>query len=285
MGPFVRPRILLLVVVGVAGALVLGSVAFLVVQQLLSRSLLPGEQALELLQGSPYPNLVVEVDYTPGDRPTTAALNLLEARLTTYTAKESIRLVFDVIAVNGTMFSELDLLDLERAHRNEATAGDTFTLYILSISGELSNGKGTALGAAYTASSLAIFKDVIIATIGPGPSISEVESSVLVHEVGHLMGLVNLVYTSELDYEDVNHPFHSSNSSDVMYWAIESAPFTQSPNDFGSETQFDLQKLRDGEYALIPSRLRELASLLLEIVADPEDRWAASGPRPRWLVT
>jgi hypothetical protein len=282
----VKPRTVLFIAVGVVAGLVLGSIAFLVVQQLLTRSLLPGEQALELLQGSAYPHLVVEVDYTPGDRPTATALNILQARLATYTAKESIRLVFDVIAVNGTMFSELDLLDLERAHRNEATAGDTFTLYILSISGELSNGKGTALGAAYTASSLAIFKDVIrIATIGPGPSISEVESSVLVHEVGHLMGLVNLVYTSELDYEDVNHPFHSSNSSDVMYWAIESAPFTQSPNDFGSETQFDLQKLRDGEYALIPTRLRELASLLLEIVADAEDGWAAYGPRPRWLVT
>ncbi len=98
------------------------------------------------------------------------------------------------------------------------------------------------------------------------------------------MGLVNLVYTSELDYEDVSHPFHSSNSSDVMYWAIESAAFTQSSNDFGSETRFDLQKLRDGEYALTPSRLRELASVL-EIVAEPEDGWAAYGPRPRWLIT
>ncbi len=280
-----KSRTILLIVIGVVAGLVLGSIAFLVVQQLLSRSLLPGEQALELLQGSPYSHLVVEVDYTPGDNLTSSALNLMQARLATYTAKESIRFVFDVIGVNGTMFSELDLLELERAHRDEATGGDTFTLYILSISGELSNGGGTSLGAAYTASSLAIFKDVIrIATIGPGPSISEVESSVLVHEVGHLMGLVNLVYTSELDYEDVTHPFHSSNSTDVMYWAIESAPFGRTPNDFGFETQFDLQKLRDGEYALIPSRLRELASVL-QIGADPEDGWAAYGPRPLWLVT
>ena len=275
-----KPRTVLLIVIGVVGGLVLGSIAFLVVQQLLTRSLLPGEQALELLQGSPYPNLVVEVDYTPGDRPTATALNILQARLATYTAKESIRLVFEVIAVNGTLFSALDLLDLERAHRDEATGGDTFTLYILSISGELSNGEGTSLGVAYTASSLAIFQDVI------GPSNSEIESSVLVHEVGHLMGLVNLVYNSthRPRYEDVTHRFHSSNSSDVMFWAIESAPFTQPPNDFGSETQFDLQKLRDGEYALIPTRLRELASVL-EIAADPEDGWAAYGPRPRWLVT
>lgn len=279
-----KPRTVLLIVIGVVGALVLGSVAFLVLQQLLSRGLVPGEQASELLQASPFPHLVVEVDYTPGDRPTASALNLLEARLATYTAKESIRLVFDVIEVNETLFGILDLLELERAHRNEAAGGDTFTLYILSISGELTNG-GPALGAAYTASSLALFKDAIrSATLGPGPSISEVEASVLVHEVGHIMGLVNLVYTSDLDHEDVNHPFHSSNMTDVMFWAIDSAPFAQPPNDFGFETQFDLQKLRNGEYPLFPSRLRELASVL-EIAGDPEDGWAAFGPRPRWLVT
>ncbi|MCJ2532049.1 MAG: hypothetical protein LN413_07105, partial [Candidatus Thermoplasmatota archaeon] len=62
-----KSRTILLIVIGVVAGLVLGSIAFLVVQQLLSRSLLPGEQALELLQGSPYSHLVVEVDYTPGD--------------------------------------------------------------------------------------------------------------------------------------------------------------------------------------------------------------------------
>ncbi|MDX1534362.1 MAG: hypothetical protein R3291_01935 [Thermoplasmata archaeon] len=256
-----RPRTLTLIVVGIVGALVLGSVAFLVLQQLLSRTLLPGEQALELLRGSPYPNLVVEVDYTPGDRPTSTALNLMEARIATHTDKDTIRFVFEVIAVNETQFTTLDLLELERTHRDEITAGDTFTVYVLSVAGELTDGEGTALGVSYTASSLAIFKDVIrLATAGPGPSLAEVESSVLVHEVGHLMGLVNLVYTSDMDYEDATHPFHSVNTTDVMFWAIDSAPFMQPPNDFGFETRFDLEKLRNGEYEIIPSRLRELAS-------------------------
>lgn len=280
-----RPRIVLLIAIGVAGALVLGFVAFQVLQQLLARSLLPGEQALELLRASPYPNLVIEIDYTPGERPSAPALNVLQARLSDVTEKASIRLVFEVIEVNETAFTELALLELERAHRNEVTGGDTFTLYILSIHGELTNGGRNALGAAYTASSLAMFQEVIrFATMGPGgPSPEEIESSVLVHEVGHLMGLVNLVYTSELDYEDATHPFHSSNASDVMFWAVESAPFAQPPNDFGFQTRFDLQKLRAGEYAMIPSRLRELASLAL--LADPQDRWALFDGRPRWLAT
>lgn len=284
MGPSVRSRTILLLAIGIVAAVILGAFAFTLVQQFLNRILLPGEQALELLQTSPYPNLILEVDYTPGNRPTATALTLLEARLATHTAKESIETVFQVIAVNATEFSILDLVELERANRDRATGGDTFALYVLSISGELKNGGGSALGAAYSASSLAIFKDVIrTATIGPGPSLADVESSVLVHEIGHILGLVNLVYTSDLEYEDSEHPFHSDNNTDVMYWAIESAPFAQPPSDFGFETRYDLQKLRDGEYGLIPSRLRDLASAL-DLFAGSNVRWEVAATNLRWVV-
>ncbi|MFQ6012464.1 MAG: hypothetical protein ACE5LS_02315 [Thermoplasmata archaeon] len=269
-----KPRTVLLIVVGVAGALILGSIGFILLQRFLAQSLLPGDQALELLQGAPYSKLLIEVDHTPGDAPEASALVILQTRLLAYTAKESVEITSGVIAVNQTTFDTLDLLELERAHRDSVTGGDTFTLYILSIAGELANGGESALAAAYTASSLAIFKDVISrATLRPGPSLAEVEASVLVHEVGHLMGLVNLVYTSDLDYEDPAHPFHSDNSTDVMYWAIESAPFIQPPNDFGAETRFDLQKLRDGEYPIVPSRLRDLASAL-DFAGRTHNRWA-----------
>ncbi len=284
MEPSVRPRTILLLAIGIVAAVVLGAFAFALLQQFLNRVLLPGEQALELLQASPYPNLVLEVDHTPGDRPTAVALTVLEARLTTYTAKESIEIVFQAIAVNATEFTTLDLVELERANRDQATGGDTFALYILSISGELTDGGGRALGAAYSASSLAIFKDVIrTATIGLGPSVADVESSVLVHEIGHIMGLVNLVYTSDLPYEDSEHPFHSDNNTDVMFWAIESAPFAQAPNDFGFETRYDLQKLREGEYSLIPSRLRELSSVL-DFFAGSNVRWKIATTNLRWVL-
>jgi hypothetical protein len=284
MGPSVRSRTILLLAIGIAAAIVLGAFSFALLQQFLNRALLPGEQALELLQASPYPNLVLEVDHTPGDRPTAVALTVLEARLTTYTAKESIEIVFQAIAVNATEFTTVDLVELERANRDQATGGDTFALYILSISGELTNGEGTALGAAYSASSLAIFKDVIrTVTIGPGPSVADVESSVLVHEIGHIMGLVNLVYTSDLEYEDSEHPFHSDNTTDVMFWAIESAPFAQPPNDFGFETRYDLQKLRDGEYTLVPSRLREVASAL-DLLVGSNVQWKVAAVDLRWVL-
>ena len=71
---------------------------------------------------------------------------------------------------------------------------------------------------------MALFSDSIDEADGPfgRPSVEDVENSVLVHEVGHLLGLVNLVYQSPVDHED-HHPGHSNNDESVMYWAIESA--------------------------------------------------------------
>ena len=78
---------------------------------------------------------------------------------------------------------------------------------------------------AVDASTVALFSDTIEEADGPfgRPSVEDVENSVLVHEVGHLLGLVNLVYQSPIDHEDPDHPGHSSNDESVMYWAVESA--------------------------------------------------------------
>ena len=56
----------------------------------------------------------------------------------------------------------------------------------------------SVLGVAVDASTVALFSDTIEEADGPfgRPSVEDVENSVLVHEVGHLLGLVNLVYQS-----------------------------------------------------------------------------------------
>ena len=65
----------------------------------------------------------------------------------------------------------------------------------------ISYSKGTysdsVLGVAVDASTIAIFKDSVEESEGflGRPSAEDVERSVTVHEAGHLLGLVNLVYT------------------------------------------------------------------------------------------
>ena len=97
---------------------------------------------------------------------------------------------------------------------------------------------------------IAIFGDSVEEAKGPifgRPSAEEVEKSVIVHEIGHLLGLVNIVYESLYDHEDADHPNHSNNEDSVMYWAIESTSIGsiisgELPDEFD---EWDLQDMND----------------------------------------
>ena len=110
------------------------------------------------------------------------------------------------------------------------------------------------LGVAVDASTVAIFQDTISQSenfLGR-PSADEMERAVTVHEAGHLLGLVNLVYQSPIDHEDPDHPGHSSNEDSVMYWAIESNSignvFSGSiPDEFDADDKSDLAGMASGE--------------------------------------
>ena len=112
----------------------------------------------------------------------------------------------------------------------------------------------SVLGVAVDASTMALFSDAIEEADGlfGRPSVEDVENSVIVHEAGHLLGLVNLVYTSPVDHEDPDHPGHSSNDDSVMYWAIESTGLVNFitgdlPTTFDDDDLADLAGLASGD--------------------------------------
>ena len=66
----------------------------------------------------------------------------------------------------------------------------------------------SVLGVAVDASTVAVFRDSIDDSVNflGRPSADEIESAVTVHEAGHLLGLVNLVYQSPIDHERSRPP-------------------------------------------------------------------------------
>ena len=83
-------------------------------------------------------------------------------------------------------------------------------------------------------------------------SATDIEKAVIVHEFGHLLGLVNNGYQSPHDHEDPQHPHHSNNEESVMYWAIESQDIGnqidgEPPNDFDSYDLDDLNLMKQGK--------------------------------------
>ena len=134
---------------------------------------------------------------------------------------------------------------------DDAMNGDVLNWYFLFPAGKYSD--SSVLGVAVDASTVALFKDSIEESenLIRRPSAEEIERAVTIHEAGHLLGLVNLVYQSPVDHEDPDHPGHSSNSESVMYWAIESAEVSNVlsgslPDEFDSDDKADMSGMADG---------------------------------------
>jgi hypothetical protein len=70
---------------------------------------------------------------------------------------------------------------------------------------------------------------------------------VVTHEVGHLLGLVDLVLHT--GRQDPEHPGHSRNQQSVMFWAVESSLITDvltggPPTNFDDDDRADLAAIR-----------------------------------------
>jgi hypothetical protein len=70
---------------------------------------------------------------------------------------------------------------------------------------------------------IAIFKDVVLSPGNPSRVSLYVEQATLVHEFGHVMGLVGNGVPMVRDHLDPEHPRHCSSSDCVMYWLNEGA--------------------------------------------------------------
>ncbi len=221
----------------------------------------PGDYAVRFLTAEPYRELVVEVDHIAGYPPSENSLALLRQRLETYCEKESIRLIVDdeISAVNAA-YSVEDLEKLEREYRDNYFHEETAAVYFLYVNGHFTKNPDT-IGVTYHAASVAIFKEQISSIPIPWLLRNRVthedfENAVLVHEFGHLIGLVNIGYESDIAHEDPNHENHCIYEECVMYYALETSPADlidnwfmsdtiKPPTDFCSACQADLAALKE----------------------------------------
>ena len=74
-----------------------------------------------------------------------------------------------------------------------------------------------------------IFKDVVTSVGGDSVFQKYVEQATSVHEVGHVVGLVNNGLPMYKNHEDAEHANHSSDPKDVMYWHFTSPEEISAP--------------------------------------------------------
>jgi hypothetical protein len=183
-----------------------------------------GASANEILSSSKYSSLKVEVQYMTGYIPDAPALNHLQSFLSALVNKPGgVVITTKEIAAANTTLSLNNIIDIERANRSVFTNGSEIALYILYTNGNYTD--NNVLGIAYKNTSVVLFgKKIHDNSGGLGQaSRTKLVATVSEHEMGHLMGLVNLGSSMQTDHQDGAHINHCNNNNCLMYYASETS--------------------------------------------------------------
>jgi hypothetical protein len=186
-----------------------------------------GYSSNDLLSNNDYRKLTVEIQYMAGYKPTETTLSNLTSFLSNRLNKsDGIYLVEKQIpAQNKGTYSINDIENIEKEYRSEFTHKKEIATYFLFLDGEFSgnSGNGKVLGVAYFNTSMAIFEETIHDLSGGfgEPSQTKLETTVVNHEFGHVLGLVNTGASMQINHQDVAHGSHCDNDNCLMNWIAE----------------------------------------------------------------
>lgn len=206
----------------------------------------PGSAAAFFLRPEPATSIVVEVSTEAGAEPSSDTIAHLASTLGSVSGK-SVR-VTGGGPVGGQDAWTADEVRAAADAAAVTTQGERAVLRILFVHGRYADAENV-LGVAVRGDVVAIFSDAVNESASPLVGPGAIETAVTVHEVGHLLGLVDLHL--QTGREDPEHPGHSRNRSSVMYWAVESTLVTDllaggPPRDFDDADRADLTAIRNG---------------------------------------
>jgi hypothetical protein len=189
----------------------------------------PEKQINGFLSERPYEKMIVEVAYATGMQPAQQCLDNVKVFLTNLMNKPQ-GIEFNQREINASTssaYSLEQLQDLEKQNRSVFNKGKVAAVYIFFAGGDYdqNGGNSKVLGIAYGSSSIVMFEKTIRGLSGglTQPSTASVETSVLEHEFGHLLGLVNNGIMMNTAHQDEAHGKHCDNSKCLMYYASETS--------------------------------------------------------------
>ncbi len=184
-----------------------------------------GASANELLASNKYSSLKIEVQYMTGFQPDAAALAHLQNTLIALLNKPSgVTIVTKEIAASSNLtLSVSDVETIEKNNRTAFTNGSELAVYILYTNGNYTD--NNVLGIAYKNTSAVLFGKKINDNSGAigQASRTKLVATVAEHEMGHLLGLVDLGSNMQTNHKDAAHGNHCSNSNCLMYYASETS--------------------------------------------------------------
>lgn len=182
-----------------------------------------GTSAADLLNSGQYKSLKIELQYMKGFAPDEAAIHHFKNFVTAYVNKPAgVTIVTkEISSLVSSVMSIDEIIEVERKNRSQFSAGEELAVYILYTNGSYTNDK--TLGIAYRNTSAVLFGQKIRNLSGGlgQPSRTHLEAVVLEHEMGHLLGLVDLGTPMQAPHKDASHSGHCDNRKCLMYFSAE----------------------------------------------------------------
>lgn len=186
-----------------------------------------GESAADLLAAGTFDSLEIELvsigSFNPRAETVDNLVAFLEARLN---KPGGISLIERSIEpIGDPPYSTAEIRDIEDAVRTSFNDGTKISVFILFTDGANVNDTqfNKTLGTAYRNTSLVIYEPTIreFSDETGEPGRVALESTTLIHEFGHLMGLVNLGTPLTSDHEDPFNDKHCVTESCLMFFQTE----------------------------------------------------------------
>lgn len=212
-----------------------------------------GDSANDMLSNENFDTLAFELFYVAGMEPTQNTIsnfeNFLAARLNK-SGGISIEMK-EIEITNQEVYSITDIRTLEDDIRTKYNKDKEIYVFGIFLDGSYSENteNGSVLGVAYRNTSFVIFEETIQQFSGQplAPSKTVLESTVLNHEFGHLLGLVNAGTTPQSDHQDVEHGRHCTTENCLMYWTAETGEGLLSSISGGTIPSLDASCLEDSK--------------------------------------
>lgn len=191
------------------------------------------------------PRVVVEVDRSPSVSVAIDPRAVVAEELREHGGKQSVRGGGDSQVPAQDVYTERDLRTITAAARAVHSGADEAAIYVLVLEGRYENERVT--GVAYQATAFAVFPDQIGGAV-LGLQREAFERAVVVHELGHLFGLVDLTGHGDF-HEDPQHPGHAVSEDSVMYWAVEDISIANlfrggPPTEFNAADREEMARIR-----------------------------------------
>jgi hypothetical protein len=207
-----------------------------------------GAYARTLLRPQPATRIVIEImqqaDAAPTSHTLSHAVEVVQAN-----AHKTVATSGPVSLSGGAAdFSAAQLRSLADQNSKAAQTSTQAVVHLMFLHGTY-NGDTSVLGLTVRGDLAVVFVDQVRSAASPIAPRSTIEDAVTEHELGHVLGLVDLVLHT--GRQDPKHPGHSTNANSVMYWAVESDLVSQvlggpPPVDFDSADRADLAAIRNG---------------------------------------